>query len=59
MGRSYETSEWVISIYGIPLAGFLILSRRVGDFFGRKKVFMVGLIVFAVSSLVTGLSIDS
>jgi EmrB/QacA subfamily drug resistance transporter len=47
---------WVVNAYLIAFAGFLLLAGRAGDLVGRKKVFLTGLVVFTVASLVCGVS---
>jgi len=47
---------WVIDAYLVAFAGFLLMSGRLGDLIGRKKVFLAGLAVFTVASLVCGLA---
>src|SRR5438445_4738304 len=49
---------WVINAYLIAFAGLLLLAGRLGDLFGRKRVYLIGLGVFTGASLVCGLSID-
>jgi EmrB/QacA subfamily drug resistance transporter len=48
--------QWVISAYAIFFGGFLLLGGRLGDVLGRRRVFMVGLSLFTVSSLLCGIS---
>jgi EmrB/QacA subfamily drug resistance transporter len=48
--------EWVVSSYLLTLAGLLLAGGRVADVYGRRRVFMSGLALFTVSSLVAGLS---
>ncbi len=43
--------QWVITAYALMLAAFTITGGRLGDFFGRKKMFVFGAIIFAVGSL--------
>jgi len=43
--------QWVITGYSLVLAAFTITGGRLGDIFGRKRMFMVGAIVFAIGSL--------
>src|ERR1700732_3720645 len=47
---------WVIDAYLVAFAGFLLMSARLGDLAGGKKVFLVGLAVFTAASLVCGLA---
>jgi MFS family permease len=53
---SVADSTWLISAYGIMLAGFLILSGRISDIHGRRRFFIIGLLIFSLSSLVGGLA---
>ncbi len=53
---SFSDLQWVIDAYSLTLAAFLLTAGVVGDMFGRRVVFAVGLGVFSVSSLVCGLS---
>ena len=48
--------EWVITAYALTFGGFLLLGGRSGDLFGRRRMFMVGISVFVVSSLAGGLA---
>ncbi|MGH3040887.1 MAG: MFS transporter [Gaiellaceae bacterium] len=54
-----ENLQWVVSGYALTFGGFLLLGGRVGDLLGRRRLFMVGLALFAVSSLLCGLSVSS
>jgi EmrB/QacA subfamily drug resistance transporter len=47
---------WVIDAYLVAFAGFLLMSGRLGDLIGRKKVFLGGLAVFTLASAVCGLA---
>jgi EmrB/QacA subfamily drug resistance transporter len=48
--------EWVVSGYILVFAGLLLAGGRLGDLYGRRRLFMVGLGVFTVSSLAAGLA---
>jgi EmrB/QacA subfamily drug resistance transporter len=48
--------QWVINAYTLTFAGFLLLGGRAADLFGRRRVFMIGLAVFTVFSLIGGLA---
>jgi EmrB/QacA subfamily drug resistance transporter len=47
---------WVLDGYMVAFGGFLLMSGRLGDLIGRKKVFLVGLAIFTAASLVCGLA---
>ncbi len=51
-----ENLQWVISAYALVFGGFLLLGGRAADLLGRRRVFVVGLAVFAISSLLAGLA---
>jgi EmrB/QacA subfamily drug resistance transporter len=51
-----EDLQWVVSGYALTFGGFLLLGGRAGDLLGRRIVFMAGLALFAVFSLLCGLS---
>jgi EmrB/QacA subfamily drug resistance transporter len=56
LGFSQSSLAWVINAYLIAFGGLLLLAGRLGDLIGRKLVFMLGLAVFTVASLVCGLA---
>ena len=56
LGFSQENLQWVISAYALVFGGFLLLGGRLADILGRKRVFMAGLVVFSVGSLLCGLA---
>ena len=56
---SFSDLQWVVDAYSLTLAAFLLTAGVVGDMFGRREVFAVGLGVFSLSSLVCGLSTSS
>jgi EmrB/QacA subfamily drug resistance transporter len=60
IGRSLHFSrdnlQWVITAYAITYGGFLLLAGRLADLFGRRRVFVVGLVVFTIASLFCGLA---
>jgi EmrB/QacA subfamily drug resistance transporter len=51
--------EWVINAYALAFGGLLLLGGRTGDLFGRRRMFIAGLIVFAGSSLIGGFATSS
>ncbi|MCG8926250.1 DHA2 family efflux MFS transporter permease subunit [Lentzea sp. CC55] len=50
---------WVVNAYLIAYGGLLLLAGRLGDLIGHKKVFLIGLGVFTVASLLCGLAVSS
>src|ERR1700689_396525 len=56
---SFSDLQWVVDAYSLTLAAFLLTAGVVGDMFGRREVFAVGLGVFSLSSLVCGFATDS
>jgi EmrB/QacA subfamily drug resistance transporter len=53
---SLEDLQWVINIYTLMFGGFLLLGGRAGDLFGRRRLFVGGLILFSLASLAGGLA---
>jgi EmrB/QacA subfamily drug resistance transporter len=51
--------QWVASAYALTFGGFLLLGGRAADLLGRRRVFMVGLVLFAGASLACGLAPSS
>jgi EmrB/QacA subfamily drug resistance transporter len=51
LGFSQSSLAWVVNAYLIAFGGLLLLSGRLGDLIGRRRVFMIGLAVFTVASL--------
>ena len=49
-------SQWVTGVYGLTLAGFLMVSGRAGDVYGQKRMFLVGIVLFTIASLTAGLA---
>ena len=60
IGNSLHFSEtglqWVITAYAITFGGFLLLGGRAGDILGRKRMFLIGVTIFTIASLVCGLA---
>jgi EmrB/QacA subfamily drug resistance transporter len=56
LGFSQENLQWVISAYALVFGGFLLLGGRLADILGRRAVFMTGLVIFSVGSLLCGLA---
>ena len=56
LGFSQSGLAWVINAYLIAFGGLLLLAGRLGDLFGRKRVYLAGLAIFVGASLLCGLS---
>lgn len=56
LGFSPSGLQWVINAYALAFAGFLLLGGRAADLFGRRKVFLFGVGLFTLASLVGGFS---
>jgi EmrB/QacA subfamily drug resistance transporter len=52
----FETLQWIVNAYTLTLASFILLAGALGDRFGRRRVFLVGVVWFAVASLLCGLA---
>src|SRR5437762_6292751 len=48
--------QWIVNAYTLVFGGFLLLGGRAGDLLGRKRLFLVGLVIFTVASLLDGLA---
>jgi EmrB/QacA subfamily drug resistance transporter len=59
LGFTEASLQWVINAYTLVFAGFLLLGGRAGDLLGRKRLFLVGLVVFTVASFLNGISTTS
>jgi EmrB/QacA subfamily drug resistance transporter len=54
IGFSDANLSWVVTGYALVFGGFLLLGGRLGDLYGRRRIFMVGVTIFAVASLIGG-----
>jgi len=59
LGFSDSSLQWVINAYTLFFGGFLLLGGRAGDLFGRKRLFLAGVSLFTIASLLSGLSTTS
>jgi EmrB/QacA subfamily drug resistance transporter len=53
---SFSDLQWVVDAYSLTLAAFLLTAGVLGDIYGRREVFAIGLVIFSLASLVCGLS---
>src|SRR6202167_5162709 len=54
LGFSGSGLEWVVNAYALTFGGFLLLGGRAGDILGRRRVFIAGIVLFALASLAGG-----
>src|SRR6201997_1470986 len=58
LGFSQTNLAWVVNAYLISFGGLLLLAGRLGDLLGRRRIFLVGMVLFTAASFVCGLSQD-
>jgi EmrB/QacA subfamily drug resistance transporter len=56
LGFTDDARQWIVTAYALAFGSLLLLGGRIGDLFGRKRTFVVGLIGFAVASVLGGLA---
>lgn len=56
LNLSAQALSWVTNAYALTFGGLLMLGGRAGDIFGRRKIFLIGLVIFSIGSLLVGLS---
>src|SRR5207342_2282371 len=56
LGLSEANLQWIINAYTLVFGGFLLLGGRAGDLLGRKRLFLIGLVIFTTASLLNGLA---
>ena len=55
---SFSDLQWVVDAYALSLAALLLTTGSLADLFGRRLVFVIGLVIFSLSSLACGLASD-
>ena len=55
-GADFAALQWTVTAYTLTLASFILLGGALGDRFGRRRIFVVGVVWFAVASLLCGLA---
>src|SRR5258706_8215631 len=53
---SISSLEWIVTAYALTFAALLITGGKLGDLYGRKRMFIAGLVVFTLASLACGLA---
>src|SRR5437764_13536461 len=56
LGFSQGNLQWVISDYALLFGGFLLLGGRAADLLGRRRIFLAGIVLFTLSSLLSSLA---
>jgi len=56
LGFSDDSRQWIVTAYALSFGSLLLLGGRIGDLFGRKRVFVAGLAGFAIASAVGGVA---
>jgi EmrB/QacA subfamily drug resistance transporter len=56
LSLSASELSWVTNAYALTFGGLLMIGGRSGDIFGRRNVFLIGLVIFSIGSLLVGLS---
>jgi EmrB/QacA subfamily drug resistance transporter len=63
IGRDFHASlaslQWVVTAYTLTLAGLLLYAGGLGDKYGRKKLFLIGVVWFAVASAICGVALNA
>jgi len=54
-----QALSWITNAYALTFGGFLLFSGKAGDIFGRKRVYLIGLVIFSISSLLVGMSTNA
>ena len=54
VGATAEGLQWVMNGYLLAIAVFVVTAGRLGDMFGRKRLFLAGMVVFALGSVISG-----
>ena len=58
LGASFAEVQWVVEAYTLVLSALILVGGAVGDLFGRRRVFSIGIAIFAVASAACGLAPD-
>ncbi|MGW5463340.1 MFS transporter [Streptomyces sp. NPDC003996] len=59
LGASLAALQWTVNAYMVTLAGLILLGGSLGDHYGRRKIFMLGVVWFAAASLLCGLALNA
>ncbi|MGH3824956.1 MAG: DHA2 family efflux MFS transporter permease subunit [Pseudonocardiaceae bacterium] len=56
LSADFRTLQWIVNAYTLTLAALILLAGALGDHFGRRRVFVIGVVWFALASLLCGLA---
>ncbi|WP_228470985.1 MFS transporter [Streptomyces alkaliphilus] len=56
LGIGIDDLQWVVTVFALSAAGFMLLCGRIGDLYGRKKIFLAGIALLTISSFAGGLA---
>lgn len=56
LGFSLDSLQWITTGFALPAAGFTLLFGRIGDLFGRRRMFVLGIVLLAAASLAGGMA---
>ncbi|MEW2220952.1 MFS transporter [Streptomyces sp. NPDC006990] len=59
LDASFTSLQWVVDVYAVALAALLLVAGSLSDLHGRRRVFVVGMVLFALASLACGLAPDA
>ncbi len=59
LNTDLPTIQWAITIYALVMAAFLILGGKLADIFGRKKMFLIGIVLYGIGTLTAALAQDA
>lgn len=56
LNTDLSTIQWAITIYALVMGAFLITGGKLGDIYGRKKMFMIGMVLYGIGTLIAALA---
>ncbi|MGH8402868.1 MAG: MFS transporter, partial [Gammaproteobacteria bacterium] len=56
LGFTETSLAWVVNAYLLTFGGFLLLGGRLGDLYGQRRLFLIGIVLFSLASLACGLA---
>src|SRR4051794_27652985 len=59
LGASFAEVQWVVESYTLVLSAMILVGGAVGDLYGRRRVFSIGIVIFALASAACGLAPDA